>query len=210
MLGELDVVCDVAPLLGTGPGETGVVVLVVSKAVTVGPTDEVLDILLDVAEPDGASFCDDSTANASENEACGAVSVDEEAATVVAGDDKISASGEVLVSKDGVVMVVKSVAESSLEEEGGDVDAHSLQDKFEVKGADEPVEIGIGRASEEKNVACDEVESADTKPEDEMTVEVAAWVAEVVEGNADELFVDVRDVDVTDISEVLDRSVGEV
>ncbi len=62
MLGESDVVCDVAPLLGTGPGETGVVVEIgeVSEAVMVGPTDEVLGTLLDVAEPGGASFCDDS------------------------------------------------------------------------------------------------------------------------------------------------------
>ncbi len=137
--------------------------------------------------------------------------MDEEVATVVAGDDKISAS-EVLVSKDGVVMVAKPVAESSLEEESGDVDALSLEDKFEMKAV---VNIGARMASEEENrVACDELEPADIKPENEMTVEVAAWVAaEVVEGNANELFVNARDsvgVDIIDISEVLDCSVGEV
>ncbi len=140
--------------------------------------------------------------------------MDEEVATVVAGDDKFSTS-EVLVSKDGVVMVEKPVAESSLEEESGDVDAFSLEDKFEMKGVAELVKIGAGTASEEENgVACDELEPADTKPENAMTVEVAAWVvAEVVEANANELFVNARDavgVDMIDISEVLDCSVGEI
>lgn len=140
----------------------------------------------EVVKSDDTSICEESILSEVENDVCTVVSMNGD---VLASEVTVICEDVMFVCKDGEVMMS---AEGLYEEEAdGDVNGLALEDTSELRGA-AVIESDVRVASEEEDVACDELEPADSKTEDETIIGVTASVTDVVEGSKIKLSVDAR------------------